>query len=321
MALTAADVPGLLAEVAGVLHANRINIVDAAIYSRVSNGDKPDKQGEALDIFRVRDSYGRPVTDDARWTKIRSDLEAVISGKVKVETLVAGRTRGDSLASWKVPEVPTEVKIDNQGSRNFTIVEVITGDYPGVLYAIAQTLFALWARHPSLEDRDRSQPGRRYVLPAGSRHRGKGHRRECDGRASGSVASVAAADHPLTMTLMSPLILIVALLAEPGPSNASGKSSQATVLLEKGSQLFKQGDIAGALQAFDGAAKADPTDARPHYLRGWRWKRKATRRAPRRPTAPRSHAGRTLPRRTTTWERCCWAKPTRRAPRANSRRR
>jgi [protein-PII] uridylyltransferase len=42
---------------------------------------------------------------------------------------------------WKVPEVPTEIKIDNQGSRNFTIIEVITGDYPGVLYTIARTLF------------------------------------------------------------------------------------------------------------------------------------------------------------------------------------
>jgi [protein-PII] uridylyltransferase len=138
MALAARDAPGLLADVAGVLYANRINIVDAAIYSRLSG---PDAPAEALDIFRVRDSYGRPVTDEARWAKIRADLEAVLSGKTKVEALVAARPRGDSIASWKVPEVPLEIKIDNQGSRNFTIVEVITGDYPGVLYTIARTLF------------------------------------------------------------------------------------------------------------------------------------------------------------------------------------
>jgi [protein-PII] uridylyltransferase len=137
MVLAAGDEPGLLADVAGVLHANKINIVDAAIYSRVST---PDQPAEALDIFRVRDSYGRPVTDEARWTKIRGDLEAVISGREKVETLVAGRARGDSIATWKVPEVPTEIKIDNRDSRKFTIVEVTTGDYPGVLYAIARTL-------------------------------------------------------------------------------------------------------------------------------------------------------------------------------------
>ena len=54
---------------------------------------------------------------------------------------MAARPRGGSIAEWKVPEVPLEIKIDNQGSRNFTIVEVITGDYPGVLYTIARTLF------------------------------------------------------------------------------------------------------------------------------------------------------------------------------------
>ena len=137
LVLAAADTPGLLADVAGVLHANRISIVDAAIYSRVSS---PGQAAEALDIFRVRDSYGRLVTDEARWAKIGSDLEAVIGGKIKVEELVLVRKRSDSITMWKVPEVPTEIKIDSQGSRNFTIVEVITGDYPGVLYTIARTL-------------------------------------------------------------------------------------------------------------------------------------------------------------------------------------
>jgi [protein-PII] uridylyltransferase len=138
MVLAAVDVPGLLAEVAGVLHANRIDVLDAAIYSRDAAADEP---GEALDIFLVRDGYGRAVTDEGRWRKIREDLEAVISGRVKVETLVAARAKNDSVASWKVPEVPTEIKIDNQVSRDFTVVELITGDRPGVLYAIARTLF------------------------------------------------------------------------------------------------------------------------------------------------------------------------------------
>jgi [protein-PII] uridylyltransferase len=139
MVLAAVDVPGLLAEVAGVLHANRIDVVDAAIYSREPG---TGEQGEALDVFRVRDGYGRPVTDEARWRKIREDLEAVLSGRVKVETLVAARPRADSVVAWKTPEVPTEIKIDNQVSRNFTVIELITEDRPGVLYAIARTIYA-----------------------------------------------------------------------------------------------------------------------------------------------------------------------------------
>jgi len=140
MVLAAVDVPGLLAEVAGVLHANRIEVLDAAIYSREITADDP---AEALDIFLVRDAYGRPVVDESRWKKIRDDLEAVISGKVNVEALLAAsRSRStDSLAVWRVPEVPTEIKVDNTTSRDFTVVEVITGDRPGVLYTIARTLF------------------------------------------------------------------------------------------------------------------------------------------------------------------------------------
>ena len=139
MVVAAQDVPGLLAEVTGVLHANRIDVVDAAIYCRDSS---TGGAGEALDVFRVRDAYGRAVTDEAKWKKIRLDLESVLSGAVKVETLVATRSRTDSVASWKTPEVPTELKIDNQVSRDFSVIEIITGDRPGVLYAIARTLFA-----------------------------------------------------------------------------------------------------------------------------------------------------------------------------------
>ncbi len=139
MVLAAADTPGLLADVAGVLYANRIEVVDAAIYSR--HPTDASESPEALDVFRVRDSMGRPVTGEARWTKVSNDLEAVVSGRIKAEILVAGRPRTESVASWKTPVVPTEFKIDNNVSRDFTIVEVITEDRPGVLYAIARALY------------------------------------------------------------------------------------------------------------------------------------------------------------------------------------
>ena len=139
MVLAAADTPGLLADVAGVLYANRIEVVDAAIYSR--HPTDASESPEALDVFRVRDSMGRPVTAEARWTKVREDLEAVVSGRIKAEVLTAARPRTESVAAWKTPVVPTECKLDNNVSRDFTVVEVITEDRPGVLYAIARALF------------------------------------------------------------------------------------------------------------------------------------------------------------------------------------
>src|SRR4051812_35185756 len=38
--------------------------------------------------------------------------------------------------------------------------------------------------------------------------------------------------------------------------------------LERGQKLLENGDVAGALRAFDAASKADPKDARGPYLRG-----------------------------------------------------
>jgi [protein-PII] uridylyltransferase len=139
MVLAAVDVPGLLAEVAAVLYANRIEVVDAAIYSR--QPADANERPEALDIFRVRDNLGRPVTDQNRWKKVREDLEAVLSGQIKAESLVSGRPRTESVAIWRTPVVPTELKLDNDVSRDFTVVEIVTEDRPGVLYAIARTLF------------------------------------------------------------------------------------------------------------------------------------------------------------------------------------
>ncbi len=139
MVLAAVDTPGLLAEVAAVLYANRIEVVDAAIYSR--QPVDPGEVAEALDVFRVRDGIGRPVTDEARWAKVRDDLEAVLSGRIRAETLVAGRPSGGSIAAWRTPAVPTELKIDNDVSRDFSVVDIITEDRPGTLYAIARTLF------------------------------------------------------------------------------------------------------------------------------------------------------------------------------------
>ena len=56
------------------------------------------------------------------------------------------------------------------------------------------------------------------------------------------------------------ILMLVALTMAEGAGAAP--------LLEKGERLFRQNDIAGAIAAFDEAAKVDPKDARPHYLKG-----------------------------------------------------
>lgn len=142
LVLVAEDVPGLLAKVAGVLFANRIDILDAAIYSREPTSNAR-KYGEALDIFRIRKEPDGAVTEENRIESIRRDMEAVLSGRATVESLLAKRTKTSPLYQRAKPKVPpTQVKVDNDASRTFTIVEIFTEDKPGVLYSITRTLSA-----------------------------------------------------------------------------------------------------------------------------------------------------------------------------------
>jgi len=116
----AQDVPGLLARVAGVLFAKRIDILDAAIYSRESVSGHG--QDEALDVFRVRKEPDGAVTDERRIASIQADLDAVLSGYASVEVLLARRPRAPSIIDRAKPEVPpTEVRVDNEISPVFTV--------------------------------------------------------------------------------------------------------------------------------------------------------------------------------------------------------
>jgi [protein-PII] uridylyltransferase len=140
LVLVADDTPGLLSKVAGVLFANRIDILDAAIYVREPVPGM-HVRGEALDIFRIRKEPDGAVTDEGRIAALRRDMEAALSGKVTVEELVAKRPRNSPLYQRAKPQVKaTEVNVDNDASQAFTIVEVFTEDKPGVLYTITHTL-------------------------------------------------------------------------------------------------------------------------------------------------------------------------------------
>ena len=80
----------------------------------------------------------------------------------------------------------------------------------------------------------------------------------------GASRSVGTSGHAGN-TRDSQIVLALLLAAGPGPGGAA-KGGAAE--LERGEKLFKAGDLAGALQAFDNAGKADAKDPRAPYLRG-----------------------------------------------------
>jgi [protein-PII] uridylyltransferase len=136
LALAARDRPGLLALLAGVLSAHRIDILSARIVSTTD--------GLALDVFDVRPPHGL-LLERSRWRAARADLVRVLSGAVSSEEVLR-RRRSGSLLQRPLPPVAPKVTVDNRASRGFTVVDVVARDRVGLLHAIASALTASGAQ-------------------------------------------------------------------------------------------------------------------------------------------------------------------------------
>ena len=142
LAIVAPDAPGVLATIAAVLTANRINVLGAVL----GHVDVPANLGGSrlvTDVFHVRDLKGEAIADDdSRWARMLADLRRLLGGAPDPEavaTLIAQRRPRSTLPARVTPGVITEVKLHDD-STQATIIEVATRDRVGVLYAITQTL-------------------------------------------------------------------------------------------------------------------------------------------------------------------------------------
>jgi [protein-PII] uridylyltransferase len=140
--LTAMDRPGLLATIAGVLAAHRIDIQHAEVFSTPSQPELGWIAGKALDVFEVRGPEGGPVERE-RWRAARSDLRRVLSGTEPLEALMARRLRASVLPRKPLPALATKIVIDNVSARTHTVIDVFTADRVGLLHTLAKTLFDL----------------------------------------------------------------------------------------------------------------------------------------------------------------------------------
>ncbi len=138
VAIVAADVPGVLAALAGALTANRVDVLGAVL-------GHADVTGSRLvtDVFYVRDLKGAAIPDDdPRWRRLADDLRGLLDGAPdpgEVAALIARRRPRSGMPARVTPEVITEIRIHDD-SMQATIIEVFTRDRVGVLYAITQTL-------------------------------------------------------------------------------------------------------------------------------------------------------------------------------------
>jgi [protein-PII] uridylyltransferase len=120
---------GLFSKITGSMFLNRLNILEAQIHTW--------ENGIALDTFWVED-----VTEEIerRLSQLKKDLKEILSGEVPLKDLLAKRNKSNGIKQKVIPKVSGEIKINNQDSDFYTIVEVTGEDRMGILYEMTQAL-------------------------------------------------------------------------------------------------------------------------------------------------------------------------------------
>ncbi|MBN1842684.1 MAG: [protein-PII] uridylyltransferase [Deltaproteobacteria bacterium] len=129
--ICARDFPGLFSKIAGVFTLNNFDILSAQIYTW--------RNDIALDIFKVK-APPDTILEDEMWERVNKDLKAALRGELDLSTALDQKALAYQSLQRKTPRRPDKVNVDNETSDFFTIIEIYTHDFPGLLYRITNTL-------------------------------------------------------------------------------------------------------------------------------------------------------------------------------------
>ena len=130
--ICAQDRPGLFSKIAGVFTLNNIDIIDAQIFTW--------RNQIAVDVFEVTPPPDQ-IFEDERWMRAEQNLRAALAGELDLSTSlnrkISSYRRRKALPLTK----PQRIKVDNESSSFFTLVEVFTEDFPGLLFTVTDALY------------------------------------------------------------------------------------------------------------------------------------------------------------------------------------
>lgn len=126
------DQRGLLAKICGVLTLHNLSVLNAQIFTW--------KNSSVVDVLDVRPEVGVSF-EEKDWQALNADLNLALNHRLglghrlykKLSSGLGRRKRPTGIGE-------TRVVIDNEASDHYTVVEIYSGDSPGQLYHITQTL-------------------------------------------------------------------------------------------------------------------------------------------------------------------------------------
>jgi [protein-PII] uridylyltransferase len=120
----------LLSMFAGACAAAGANIVGAHITTT--------RDGSALDTFLLKREFDEDADEQRRARRIGETIERLLKGEVWLDQLMAKRR--PQRGTIEAFNVAPEVAIDNESSDQFTVIEVVGLDRPGLLYEVTAAL-------------------------------------------------------------------------------------------------------------------------------------------------------------------------------------
>jgi [protein-PII] uridylyltransferase len=130
LTVAALDKPYLFSNIAGVLSSFGMNIHRGQAMTTPSH--------LVLDVFEFSDEEGFLRQNVGAVEELDRVLKGVVAGTTDARALLRGRER--SLLHRRQPEVDTSVSLDNEHARRHTVLEVVTGDAPGLLHRISRAI-------------------------------------------------------------------------------------------------------------------------------------------------------------------------------------
>jgi len=130
--ICAQDRPGLISKIAGVFTLNNIDIRDVQAFTWRNN--------IALDIFKVKPPPD-PLLEDEKWSRTAKNLAAALSDQLDLTAALNKKVRAYRNAKAGLDKRPHQVIVDNASSSFFTIIEVFTYDFPGLLFSVTDALY------------------------------------------------------------------------------------------------------------------------------------------------------------------------------------
>jgi len=130
--ICAKDRPGLISKIAGIFTLHSLDILDTQVYTWRNN--------IALDIFKVNPPLDE-IFEEEKWDRTEKDLKSALSGKLNLTKALDKKISAYQTAKPYTLKKPHQIVVDNKSSSFFTIIEVFTYDFPGLLFKITDALF------------------------------------------------------------------------------------------------------------------------------------------------------------------------------------